>query len=127
MKILVADDDQVIRTTLEKVLTTNWSNNKVEFAIDGQDAANKAKETQYDLILLDLDMPKLTGYEVLTEIRKSDDQVPVVFITGTGESKKVTKSIAQLHLNGFIEKPFTPEQVKLVVEKVTRQQKPELR
>ena len=58
MKILIADDDQIIRTTMEKILTTNWSNNKIEFAFDGQEAVDKVKGTTFDLILLDLDMPK---------------------------------------------------------------------
>ncbi|MBN2058388.1 MAG: response regulator [Candidatus Saganbacteria bacterium] len=124
MRILIADDDEAIRSSIEKILTQG-EGNVIDLATDGQQALDKAKNLKYDLILLDLDMPKMNGYQVLEDVRKVFPDVPVVFITATGETQKVMKSIAQYRLNGFIEKPFTPEQVVDIVATATRSQKKE--
>jgi len=116
MKILVADDEEVIRTTLEAILKRS-GNYEIDLAVDGEEAVNKAKTGMYGLLLLDLNMPKLTGYEVLKQVRKDFPELPVIFITATGEAKKIMQSIAQDKLNAFIEKPFTPEKVLNMVNK----------
>ena len=118
MKILVADDEEVIRSSLEAPLTK--SGHDVIFALDGEEALNKAKTSGCELLLLDLDMPKISGYDVLKQLREDGSTLPVVFITGTGEIPKIIKSIAQYKLNGFIEKPFTPEEVIDIINKATK-------
>ena len=116
MKILIADDEEVVRASLDGILKS-IKTNVIDFAMDGEEAVKKAKEKLYDLILLDLEMPKLNGYEVLTQVRALYPDLPVIFVTGTGEARKIMKSIAQDKLNAFIEKPFTPEKVLEVVTK----------
>jgi CheY-like chemotaxis protein len=118
MKILITDDEEIIRDTLNTILTK--AGHTTELALDGAEALAKIKETIYDIALLDIDMPKLDGYEVLKQIRALYPLLPVIFITGSGESKKVAQSIAQYHLNAFIEKPFTPETVLDVINKSSR-------
>ena len=115
MRILIADDEEVIRTSLQTILTKGGHD--TVFALDGEEAAKKATTEGFDLMLLDLDMPKLTGYEVLKQVRATNLDLPVIFITGIGAAAKITQAIAQYKLNGFIEKPFTPEQVIDIVNK----------
>jgi len=119
MKILIADDEEVVRTSLDGILKKG-GNYETDFAQDGEEAVKKAKENLYDLLLLDLAMPKLDGYEVLKQVRAMYPDLPVVFITGTGEAKKVMQSIAQYKLNAFIEKPFTPAKVLEIVGKALK-------
>ena len=123
MRILVADDEEVVRSTIEGILAKKGEN-VIDFARDGEEALARVNSLKYDLILLDLDMPKLNGYETLPKIREIYPDVPVVFITATGEAHQVMKSIARYKLNGFIEKPFTPEQVNDIVATVTRKAQP---
>jgi CheY-like chemotaxis protein len=119
MKILIADDEEVVRSTLEGILQK--SGHETESAFDGEEAVKKALAAPFDLVLLDLAMPKLDGYEVLKQLRAVKPKLPVIFITATGEAKKVAQSIAQHGLNGFIEKPFTPEKVlEIVTQALTR-------
>ena len=124
MKILITDDEQIIRDTLNTILTK--AGHTTELALDGAEALAKMKDDLYDVALLDIDMPKLNGYEVLQQVRAIYPTLPVIFITGSGESKKVAQSIAQYHLNAFIEKPFTPETVLDVVNKSTRPKSAEI-
>ncbi len=115
MRVLIADDEEVIRTSIQEILTKGGHD--TAFAVDGEEAAKKATEEGFDLALLDLDMPKLTGYEVLKQIRAVNPDLPVIFITGAGAASQIAQAIAQYKLNGFIEKPFTPEEVIDIVNK----------
>jgi len=122
-KILIADDEEIIRTTLEGLLKKS-GDYELDFAVDGAEAVLKAKDGLYDLLLLDLNMPKLDGYEVLKQVRAMYPEMPVVFITGTGEPKKIMESIAQYKLTAFIEKPFTLDRVLDIVAKALKPKKP---
>lgn len=125
MKILIADDEAVVRDSLEGILTKG-GNYEVDSCADGEECIKKTKENLYDLLLLDLEMPKLDGYEVLKQVRAMYPDLPVVFITGTGKAQKVMQSIAQYKLNAFIEKPFTPEKVLEIVGRLLQAKRPEV-
>ena len=116
MKILIVDDEEVIRVSLKMILTKTQSN-EIHYARDGEEAIGKVKDNAYDIVLLDINMPKLDGYEVLKQIRVSSPNLPVIFITAAAKADKLMQSIAKDKLNAFVEKPFTPEQVQSVVQK----------
>lgn len=117
MKILIADDELVVRNSLTAILKGSGEY-ETDFAQDGEDALQKFMEGKFDAVLLDIEMPKLDGYEVLKQIRMIDPTMPVVFITGKGKPGKVAQSIYLDKLNAFIEKPFTTESVLEVVKNV---------
>ncbi|MBU0574349.1 MAG: response regulator [Candidatus Margulisiibacteriota bacterium] len=117
MKVLIADDEEILRISLEGILKSSGKELEIDFAINGEEACQKAKSSKYDIILLDLNMPKKDGYEVLKEVRSANITTPIIFITATGEPKKVMESIAHYKLSGFIEKPFTTEKVLDIVNK----------
>jgi CheY-like chemotaxis protein len=125
MKILVADDEAVVRDSLEGILKKG-GDYEVDSCGDGEECLKKTKENLYDLLLLDLEMPKLDGYEVLKQVRVMYPDLPVVFITATGKAQKVMQSISQYRLNAFIEKPFTPEKVLEIVGKLLKAKRPAL-
>jgi CheY-like chemotaxis protein len=120
MKILIADDEELIRSSLDVILAKG-AGYETDFAVDGEEAINKIKGTFYEAVLLDLQMPKLDGYQVLKQIRDIHPDLPVIFITGkVADVKKIGECISQLNLNGFIEKPFTPNEVLDVISKALR-------
>lgn len=110
VNILIADDDEVVRASLEAILKKGGGY-RTDFAFDGEEALRKVKENLYNLVLLDIAMPKMDGYKVLREIRNIYPELPVVFVTGKGTPQQTLESMAKLNLNGYIEKPFTPEKV----------------
>jgi len=117
--ILIADDEKIVRTTLDSILRIGGGY-QTSFAADGEEAIKKIEENGFDIILLDIDMPKLNGYEVLKQARALHPTLPVVFISGKGTPKAVMDSLSHFDLAAYIEKPFTPEKVLDIVAKVLK-------
>jgi two-component system, NtrC family, nitrogen regulation response regulator NtrX len=78
--VLIIDDEKAIRKTIREIL--EYENYKVSEAENGIDGLNRMKEEIYDLVLLDIKMPKMDGMEVLDEIMKNHPDVPVIMISG---------------------------------------------
>jgi two-component system, NtrC family, nitrogen regulation response regulator NtrX len=89
-KILVVDDEKSIRNTLREIL--EYEKFEVDEAAEGQEALEKAKNNRYDLILLDIKMPRMDGIEVLEQLMKFTD-VPVVMISGHGTVETVVEAV----------------------------------
>ena len=79
MDILVVDDERTMRTGLSRLLAGEGY--AVRTANDGEDALRKIAERRPDLVLLDVMMPKMNGFRCCEEIRKSDEVLPIVFLT----------------------------------------------
>lgn len=116
MKLLIADDNQQITTILkdyaekEGYVTTVVS--------DGQTALEKALEEEYDLILLDVMMPKKDGFEVCREIRKTSI-VPIIMITARGEDFEKIMGL-DIGADDYIVKPFSPLEVMARIRSILR-------
>ena len=82
MKALVVDDEKLIVKGLK--FSLEQEGYEVDCAYDGQEAVDKAKETEYDIVLLDLMLPILTGYEVCQQIREFSD-MPIIMLTAKGD------------------------------------------
>jgi two-component system nitrogen regulation response regulator NtrX len=93
---------------------------ETDFAEDGEVALRKIKENPYDLILLDIDMPKIDGYNVLKQTREIYPELPIVFVTGKGDPQTTIDSISQHGLNSYIQKPFSLEKVLDIVAKLIK-------
>jgi len=89
-KILVVDDERAIRSTLKEIL--EYEKYSVADAADGMEALELAKNDQFDVILLDIKMPRMDGLEVLEEILKFSD-TPVVMISGHGTIETAVEAI----------------------------------
>ncbi|HBE83791.1 MAG: response regulator [Blastocatellia bacterium] len=114
-KILVVDDSPTIRKLITGKLEK--SGHEVYCASDGVDAMEQLQALQPDLILLDITMPRMDGYQVCKLIRGNDatKDVPVVMISGKdGFFDKVRGRMAGT--SGYITKPFGPETLMKVVE-----------
>jgi DNA-binding response OmpR family regulator len=114
--VLVVDDEPMVRDVLERYLTAEGFS--VRMAADGEEALARIGEGLPDLVLLDLMLPKVDGYEVLSRIR-DQGSTPVIMLTARGEE---TDRIVGLDLGAddYVTKPFSPREVVARVRAVLR-------
>jgi two-component system, chemotaxis family, chemotaxis protein CheY len=118
MKILVVDDFQTMRRIIKNYLRQLGFNN-VEEAEDGDVALEKLNDGQFDFVITDWNMPKMTGIDLLKKIRSENNfkNIPVLIITAEAEKENVVQA-AQAGVNDYIVKPFTPEVLQNKIEKI---------
>lgn len=112
MKILVVDDSQIFRESLKKILA-EFGYQDIQEAVDGREALSKLGQGRLDLVILDWEMPNLSGLEVLREIRSSDKTkgTPVIMCTSHSDKKSIVEAM-RAGVNGYILKPFEKETIK---------------
>lgn len=120
-KVLVVDDDVNICNLIE--IYVQKEGYKVFIAHSGSDAIKIFNEKQVDLILLDIMMPVLDGYDVLREIRKTS-QIPVIMLTAKGETFDKVLGL-ELGADDYIVKPFEPKELIARIRAVLRRYKPQ--
>jgi DNA-binding NtrC family response regulator len=118
--ILIVDDELSNRRILEQVLSR--AGYRVEAADAGSRALNQLDAFRPDLIILDYMMPDLTGMDVLRELRKREDDTPVIMITAYGTIERAVEAI-QEGAYDFITRPFKPDHIIHVVRKALERQK----
>lgn len=119
--VLVADDTDFFRTMMSDLLISRGYNVKV--AADGLDAMEMvmAAPGAFQLILLDLQMPRMSGFEVLEKFRESDQETPPVLVmTGVHDSHEDLKLVRQMGAAGYLDKSLEPsvllERMKMVLD-----------
>lgn len=115
-KILVVDDEKLIVKGIRFSLEQDGM--EVDCAYDGEEAFNKAKENKYDLILLDVMLPKYTGFEVCQMIREFSD-VPVIMLTAKGDDMDKILGL-EYGADDYITKPFNILEVKARIKAILR-------
>lgn len=113
-KIIVIDDDDVIRLACE--MTLKQEGLQVETAENGKVGIEKVKAGSFDLILLDLMMPEMSGTEVIDVIRSFDTNIVIIVITGFATIESAVETLRK-GVYDYIPKPFTPEELRNVVRK----------
>lgn len=113
--ILVVDDERNIRRNLSMVLEATGY--QVDMAGDGEEALAKSREQHYDIALVDLQMPKMGGLDLLRYLRSLRPEMAVVILTAYGS---VTRAVEAMKLGAvdFLEKPFDPKIIQLLVEEI---------
>ena len=116
MKILIVDDEEMIRNVLREYV--EFEGNEADEAADGMEAVKKCRENDYDLILMDVMMPKLDGFSAVKEIRKEKD-IPVIRLSARGE--EYDKLFAfEIGVDDYVTKPFSPKEVMARINAVTK-------
>ena len=116
MRILIVEDDKILSDTIKQCLKNNY---EVEQAFDGEEGVLYAKQDIYDLIILDIMMPILNGYEVLEKLRNDKIFTPVLILTakdGLNDKVKGFKSGA----DDYLVKPFEKEELLARIEAMIR-------
>jgi two-component system nitrogen regulation response regulator GlnG len=112
--ILVVDDDRGVGYAFQRVFKT--PDYTVEVALSAADALEKVRSTVYDLIILDIQMPGMSGLEALQHIQKIDPNVPVIFITAFGTADTAIEAMRRGAYD-FILKPFDIPAMKQLVDR----------
>ena len=118
-KILVVDDEQGIRDVLREYLELEGY--EVGEAVDGMDAIKQAKSDDYDLIVMDVMMPKLDGYSSVKEIKKDKD-IPVIMLSARSEEYDKLFGF-EIGVDDYVTKPFSPKEVVARIGAVLRRGK----
>lgn len=107
-KILVAEDDQDIRELI--VLTLQFHNFEVDSAIDGAEAVEAAQNDAYDIILMDVRMPRMTGYQACQALKANETtkNIPVIFLSAKGQEQEIQRGL-EAGASDYILKPFAPD------------------
>ena len=116
-RLLIVDDDKQIRELL--VFDIAQSGYIVDCATDGQEGLKKALENNYDLILLDVMMPKMNGYEVCQNIRIAKPDIPILMLTAKGTIEDKTQGF-DCGADDYLIKPFEIQEVLLRIRALLR-------
>lgn len=121
VSILVVEDEESIRTALTDFL--DFHNFEVTNAVDGLDAERTVAERGFDLILLDLMLPKISGEQLCTKWRRDGLQTPIVMLTAKGQEKERVNGL-NLGADDYITKPFSLEELLARINAVLRRTDP---
>ncbi len=117
-RILMIEDDVYIRELYEEVLKK--AGYLVITAVDGEEGLVKASDGEYDLVLLDIMLPKLTGIEVLKKLREkgaTTEEIPIYLLTNLGE-ETIAKETYKLGANGYLLKAkYLPKELVKEIDK----------
>ena len=115
-KVLVVDDEKLIVKGIRFSLEQDGF--EVACAYDGEEALQMAKETEYDMVLLDVMLPKLNGFEVCQAIREFSE-MPIIMLTARSEERDELQGF-ELGADEYISKPFSPKILVARVEAILR-------
>ncbi|WP_457564156.1 response regulator transcription factor [Caminibacter sp.] len=116
MRILLIEDDFDLHETIKDYLQMQGF--EVESAFDGEEGLSRAYEENFDLMIVDVKMPKMDGFSMVKEIRKHKN-TPVIFLTSLNSEKEIEEGF----LSGgddYITKPFSLKELKLRIDAITR-------
>ena len=114
-RILVVDDEEALRTVLSSEL--EGEGYQVASAGDGQEAINVLTSKEFDLILLDIKMPNVDGFEVLKFVKERHPKTKVIMLTGFADLKNAIES-KKLGAEDFVSKPYDLVDLLTTVERV---------
>ena len=113
-RILIVDDEEIVVRSCRRILSD--SSYVVDSAQDGWEALRKVDENGYDVIVLDIMMPKIDGLEVLQHVKERHPDVDVIMVTGLSQVDTAVKAM-KLGAFDYLSKPFDPDELKRVVDR----------
>ena len=111
-QILIADDEEIVVRSCLRILSDK--NYDIDVASNGLEAIASVAEKDYDMLILDIMMPKMNGIEVLQRVKETHPDIDVIMITGLNEIDTAVKAM-KLGALDYLPKPFDPEEFELVV------------
>lgn len=120
MKILVVEDEAKVAEVLKRGLTEEGYD--VEVAFDGQIGLRMATSGQFDLIILDINLPQLNGLELCKQLRTSDEITPVLMLTALGMSEDIVAGL-DAGADDYLSKPFRFNELYARIKALTRRKK----
>lgn len=110
-KILIVEDDKFLRELIKRKLIAEKF--EVTEATDGEEAIKKAKEESPDLILLDLILPNIDGFEVLMNVKEDEKtkNIPVIILSNLGQQEEIEKGLKLGAVDYMVKAHFTPGEI----------------
>jgi len=121
LKILVVEDEEAILTGLIDVLVFHGYD--VDFAKDGKDGLNKSLSGQYDLLLLDVMLPEIDGFEICNRVREIDKEQAIIMLTAKSTDDDIVQGL-RFGADDYVAKPFSVAQLVLRIQAVLRRSSP---
>jgi len=117
VRILVAEDERDIRELI--AFTLRFADFEVELAKNGVEAVEKAPQFNPDLILMDVRMPLMTGYEACEALKQNPEtkDIPVIFLSAKGQESEIQEGL-EVGATDYILKPFAPDDLTSQVKRV---------
>src|SRR5436190_107888 len=116
-RVLVVDDDADLRLAVATALSEN--NYFVDQARDGEEAVNKVHAGNYHLVLLDVNMPKMTGLAALKEIKANDPSIIAIMLTAFSNVRDAVEATKEGAYN-YLEKPIKAENLVYIIDKALK-------
>lgn len=107
-KILLLEDDLLLSQTLQELLSDEGYS--VTLVQNGNDAIDKSYDEKFDLYVFDINVPDITGLELLESLRNADDNTPTIFISALVDIESISKAF-KIGAEDYIKKPFFPEEL----------------
>src|SRR5213593_3830799 len=117
-RILIVDDDDRQRSALAAMLSDGEF--ETQTAADGREALERLTTFNADVIVADLVMPRMDGFELVRELKAHGDLTPVIVLTGFGSIEKALTAVHDLKAFWFLEKPVEPRAFRTLVERAIR-------
>jgi DNA-binding NtrC family response regulator len=114
-RILVVDDEEIVIRSCLRILGGDDAY-EAEAVQDGMEALRKIDEGHYDVLILDIMMPRMDGLEVLRRVKETHPDIDVIMVTGLSQIETAVRSM-KLGAFDYLPKPFDPDELKLVVER----------
>lgn len=118
--VLIVDDDESVQTMLYKVIRSNGI--QAHTASSGEQALGMTKQQEYDLILLDINMHGMDGFEVIQKLRARDVQTPIIIVSGRQEDYDTLYGL-DIGADDYVTKPFNPVVLGAKVKALIRRSK----
>ena len=119
LRILVADDHEIVRKGLVDVLSGALQPVKIDEAGNGQEAVSKASKTEYDLVVLDMKMPGKSGLDALKEIKQHRPKLPVLILSMLPEEQFAVRAI-RAGASGYLTKDAAGDELVLAIRKALK-------
>ncbi len=115
-RILICDDEEGVRESLKLILEKDY---EIALATNGEEAINYINEKPVDLLILDIKMPKVSGLEVLRDIKSQKPDINVIIATGY-QSAEIAEETIKYGASDYITKPFDKQNVINTIKKILR-------
>lgn len=119
MRLLIVDDEELIRSVIKEY--AELENYEVDEASDGMEAIEKCEKNNYDLIVMDIMMPKIDGYQAVKTIKK-DKNIPILMLSARGEEYDKLLGF-DLGIDDYLQKPFSTKELMARIKAILKRVK----
>lgn len=117
MNILIADDHIVVRKGLIQIITDEFPNANFDQAINGKEAMELLRSKKYDIAILDITMPELSGMDVVRQMKIEENKTPILVLTSHPEGQYAIR-VLKAGASGFIGKEMAGEELTIAIHKI---------